>query len=766
MKKNTPHENLRECSLSRSTLTSAKRTVGHKQSVPTGQLASILEIVPSRMYSFSGNALYKLFSTFPELPKIKKRKKEISYYNVACSFDIESTSFLNDENEKTAIMYEWTFCFQGFTIYGRTWEEFKSLLSALVKHYEVNDSNRLVIYVHNLSYEFAFMNGWFEWSDVFAIDTRKVCTARTTDGIEFRCSYILSGYSLSKLSEQLQNFTIRKLVGDLDYSLMRHSKTELTRKELDYCENDVLIVVYYIYEKFLQGENITQIPPTKTSYIRRLCRKECLNKKNYFSYTKLMEELSLTTREYDLAKRVYQGGFTHANSFKVGRMLKWVGSEDETSAYPFAMVAFQYPMSEGEPVPDLTQEEFYDSLQKYCCMFDIEIINIKEKFLFENLISFSKCKICEKSEKYEVRVNNGRIAQAGRIITSMTEVDFLNFRRFYDYDCFYIRNFRRYEKGYLPTPLIKTILELYQKKTELKGVEGKEVEYLGSKEKINSAYGMCVTDINREEEFFIDHKWLSHEEKNGLMKTKKENIDFYNNSKNRFLSYLWGVWVTSYARFELTGNMILKVGEDYNYSDTDSVKYENYQNHIAEFEKDNERRIKLLKKAMLYHGLNFSMCAPKTIKGKEKILGLWDFEGVYKRFKTLGAKRYAILDTNNVFNITVSGVNKEKAVPYIIYKATKGKIVYKNHVHNKDIKKVFDYFAEDMYIPSGFTGKNCHTYLEYPQDGVLVDYNGIPYEYHEKSSVHLSESDYELGFNEVFKEFITSRIHERGAIND
>ena len=48
---------------------------------------------------------------------------------------------------------------------------------------------------------------------------------------------------------------------------------------------------------------------------------------------------------------------------------------------------------------------------------------------------------------------------------------------------------------HLPKEIIETILKLYKDKTELKGVEGKETEYLHSKELLNSIYGMCVTSI-------------------------------------------------------------------------------------------------------------------------------------------------------------------------------------------------------------------------------------------------------------------------------
>ena len=41
-----------------------------------------------------------------------------------------------------------------------------------------------------------------------------------------------------------------------------------------------------------------------------------------------------------------------------------------------------------------------------------------------------------------------------------------------------------------------------------------------------------------------------------------------------------------------------------------------------------------------YYDFDLDLLAPVTKDGKEKIIGIWDLDGHYKRFKTLGAKRY------------------------------------------------------------------------------------------------------------------------------
>ena len=109
----------------------------------------------------------------------------------------------------------------------------------------------------------------------------------------------------------------------------------------------------------------------------------------------------------------------------------------------------------------------------------------------------------------------------------------------------------------------------------------------------------------------------------------------YNKSSSRFLFYPWGVAICAYARRNLfTG--ILEFKEDYIYADTDSIKVQNIENHMDYIKRYNDDCIKKLYMAMDYHELPYDLIEPKTIKGESKPLGVWDFDGHYKRFKTLG----------------------------------------------------------------------------------------------------------------------------------
>lgn len=217
--------------------------------------------------------LAKLISFSSTIPSVKNGKHE-SFYNIPAGFDIETSSFYF-KNQKCAIMYEWTFGINNYITYGRTWDQFKILLDAVSQILQTSISNRLIVYVHNLPYEFQFMRQHFSWTKVFLLDDRKPVYAITDKGIEFRCSLKLSGKSLANTAKDLNKYPVEKMVGDLDYSKIRHSTTPLTSVELKYCEHDVRVILNYIQEKIETDGNIIKIPLTNTGYVRRYCKNAC-----------------------------------------------------------------------------------------------------------------------------------------------------------------------------------------------------------------------------------------------------------------------------------------------------------------------------------------------------------------------------------------------------------------------------------------------------------------------------------------------------------
>ena len=661
------------------------------------------------------------------------KKGKVNYFNIPCAFDIETTSFYDNDN-KVGLMYVWQFGINGYVFIGRYWDEFINLLNEIKQAFDINIENRLVIYVHNLAFEFQFMRKLFRWYEVFSVDSRKPIYATNCYGFEFRCSYLLSGYSLSKVGDNLTKYKCKKLVGDLDYTLKRHSKTPLTDLELEYCYNDILIIMYYILERIEIDGDITKIPYTKTGYVRNYCRNMCLYEckshkkggKKYRTYHNMIKSLSIELDEYKQLKRAFMGGFTHSNAINTNIILNDVKSFDFTSSYPYCMISEMYPMSKGKLI-EVNENTFEKYLKLYCCIFDIKFINIKPAINFENYISFSKCFKC-----INPVLNNGRLVCADEIITTITNVDYEIIKKCYTWDRIVITKMRIYQKAYLPTPFIKSIIKLYNDKTKLKGIAGKEIEYMQSKEMLNSCYGMCVTDIARDEFIYNNDIWETIKPDDN--KTQSE-LDKYNNSKKRFLFYVWGIFVTAYARRNLfTG--IMEFGNDYIYSDTDSIKVINYNNHMNYINKYNEYTQIKLKQACNYHKINISELQPATIKGDIKLLGVWDNDGIYQSFKTLGAKRY-MYKQNNKYHVTIAGTNKYLGGDYM---AT--------------LKQPFKSFNDGLIIPPQFTGKLTHTYIDETRQGMLIDYKGIALEYKALTGVHMEQCEYNLSISSQYIDYL------------
>ena len=654
-------------------------------------------------------------------------KKTDYILNYPIAFDIETSSFYNEDGEKTAIMYIWTLAIGDNIIIGRTWNEFVEVIKTLSELLNLGQHRRAYIYVHNLAYEFQFMRHYFTWEEVFAISERKPAKAVTTDGIEFRCSYIESGYNLETIGKNLKKYPVRKMVGDLDYSKIRHSGTPLNNKELGYCINDVKILISYIKEKMEQYGDITKLSLTKTGYTRRYCRSKCLGRQN-FDYKKLIETLTINDpEEYEQLKRGFQGGYTHANAAYFDEILNNVISYDFTSSYPAVMLAEMYPMSRGERLENVSRETFEESLKYYCCLFDIEFINLRPVKEYDHYISASRCFDHSK----DLVEDNGRVVSASMLKTTITEQDFEIIKKFYTCDTYRISNFIRYKKDYLPKPFIECIISLYEDKTKLKGVKGKEAEYQAAKENLNSLFGMCCTDIiQKENKYSNAYGWF--ERSPSIL----DKLDEYNNDKGRFLFYPWGVWITAYARRNLW-TAIYNLKEDYIYSDTDSVKVLNADKHADYFEKYNKWITNRIKRTCDYYGIDADRTAPETIEGIKKPLGVWDFDGEYKRFKTLGAKRYITEDMEGNFKITVAGLSKKYGAEYLKKKGDP-----------------FKAFTEGLRIPADETGKNTHTYIDDLRSGVVADYNGDFARYSELSAVHLEGCPFELKIGAKYEEYL------------
>ena len=579
--------------------------------------------------------------------RIKKSNPLISstkrYINHLMTFDIETSTIEKTDGTFEGFMYHWQVCIDGYVCFGRTWKEFLTFLRKMnraLKNYD--EKHKLICYIHNFSYEFQFLYSWIKLENVFAIDKRKPLKAISKDfNIEFRCSYLLSNMNLKKFIENTPNAHYYKGSGDLDYKKVFTPKTSLTMSELGYCYNDVM-GLYEAIIYLLKEDTLTTIPLTSTGYVRRECRNNMRkNKKN----RKQFLDLKLDDKLYQLCKDAFRGGNTASNRYKTNFINYDVSSYDMSSAYPYAMISGLYPITPFQEETITTLDMLDDYNNRYCTLayYSFENVKLKKGIPFP-YIPYSKCiefiaPSYEGIFKGKEFCYNGRVLEAEFIKIAMTNYDYQIFINQYDYDEENVRveDFFYSHKGFLPKELTDTVIEFFTLKSQLKGIEEKEYEYMKSKNKLNSLYGMIVTDIIRQENLFIN-QWE---------KGENSTLEEYYKKRNNFLTYQWGLFVTAICRTNLQ-KAIDKIGLDCVYIDTDSVKFVGHHDDV--FEQINQEMIE--------------WCTQNDIINYVKVgthkyfLGLYDKEKGYDAFVTLGAKKYAFKQ-NNKIGITVAGLNKK-----------------------------------------------------------------------------------------------------------
>lgn len=539
-----------------------------------------------------------------------------------------------EEFRPYAFMYHWQFCMENDVYFGRTWEELANFFDWISYHLQLNKKTRLVVYVHNLSFEFQFMRRFFYVTEGFYKDVRKPLKVLLNDCIELRDSYALSNMSLDKFCKNTPNVIHYKLTDTYDYSKIRTPQTPLTEEEEAYCYNDVRGLVECIRE-YMRTDSLSTIPMTSTGFVRRDYRREySKNRKlrQVFRATALDEHL------YGLNKDAFRGGDTHAN-LKWGRQtVHNVHSFDIKSSYPACMMMDLFPM--GKFIKISPKTFFNRDMSEFALLIKCRFIGLKYIGLNGNpYLPDSRCEAVSKDKV----IDNGRIQSAGAAQCVLTDIDLEIMKHEYTWDDFYVREVWASYYGPLPQEFKNTLMDYFRKKTALDGNKEMYYEYTKAKNKVNSSFGMMVTDIAKPKIIYV------HGEYKEDPIPVQEALDKYYKSRNSFLSYQHGVWVTANARMRLRCGLWL-VGDDNVYDDTDSIKCRG--DHRADFDRLNAENEKKAQEMGAY---------AEAPDGSIKILGNWEEETPpegYEEFRTLGAKKYVVKAGGHYYS-TIAGVSKK-----------------------------------------------------------------------------------------------------------
>lgn len=630
--------------------------------------------------------------------------KNRTYINDFITMDIETSTIGRETDDPIAFAYSIAVYVDNKCLLFRYWKDYNSFIFKLNDRLNLNKYFRLVCYVHNLPYEFQFMRDFMHIDDVFATKPRKVVKC-FSNGIEYRCSYKLTNMSLAKFTGNIPTIVHGKLSGkDFDYLKFRTPTTALLPEELDYIFNDVA-GLYEALDYTIENDEYTlaTIPNTSTGFVRNeLRRAMAVNPENRRTFLKT----KLDQITYGLLRTARRGGNTHCNPIYSDEELPDVTSMDMSSAYPAVMVECKFPMTPfmavaPSRVPNF--EEFID--EGYACILDLTFRNLRVKDLNTipyipkaHVTGFPKLKKGEKEidksdpqkvwENTEFLSDNGRVLKASELSMVITDIDYKIIRDTYDFDPPECRICMISEYRYLPMELRKLILKQYYDKTTLK--DSDLYLYMKQKNKFNANFGCMLTDICQDTvvyhegscEPFVYEKEASYQ----------EQLDRYYSSRNSFLSYQHGVWVTAHCRMRLQ-KAINALGNEMIYCDTDSVKFFDTSGSRQLFEGLNNE----IKQEIEECGLNCSV----EYKGRVYTLGLWEPDGDYKSFKSMGAKKYCYIDSKDHFSITVAGLSKTMARDYL-----------------ESIGGI-DAFTAGTIVPKNRSGRTTAKYNDYEQVRVL-----------------------------------------------
>lgn len=577
-----------------------------------------------------------------ELQKRKRGNQSSSqkyyYVDIITAFDIETTYIKEIDN---SVMYIWQWQFgDKCTVIGRSWYELRLFLAELK---EILQDNKLVIFVHNLSFEFQYLSGVFDFApeDVFCMDSRKVLKATLNDSFEFRCSYLQTNMSLRSFCEKMGVHSYKL---KMNYKKRRYWYTELSPKELAYCINDVRGLVEAIkIEMERDGDNLYTIPLTSTGYARRDARAAMRKVSKSFIQNQLP-----SFEIYKLCREAFRGGNTHASRFYAGLILKDLNSADISSSYPNVIVNSLFPVSKFTILKSCDKKKLEDLIFKKgkAVLLRVALTNVRLKndLIPVPYIPTSKC-----LGIYHGTFDNGRVLSAEVIAQfTMTDIDYRIIKDQYDFDMDIITvATARY--GKLPQPLRDCVLEYYQQKTDLKDkptdqdhtAEFYKLLYNKMKNLLNAQYGMMAQDpVKVTTEYRADLEDL-YKDKDDI--SPEELLEDHN--KRAFLAYQWGCWVTARAREHLQRGIDL-CGINFVYCDTDSCKY---IGDTVDWEILNKE---VRKKAEV----NKTYAVDPN--GVKRYMGLFEIEDHIQEFKTMGAKKYAYRDDEGKLHITIAGVNK------------------------------------------------------------------------------------------------------------
>lgn len=350
-----------------------------------------------------------------------------------------------------------------------------------------------------------------------------------------------------------------------------------------------------------------RIPLTITGYTRR-----ALARAGVRSFQNIESE-----EEYILLKKAYAGGVCVANPLYIGEEIHGVYSYDIDSSYIAALLSNKFPTGSARVYRNTSVD-----------LNNISGVWVAHIYLKNVRLRESGVVGCISKVRAELSSNfteeSGYITSADLLGITVVSPIWSIIEGIYDFDEIAVPLIYVYTADYIPNNMAEAIIELYTEKEELKGDTERKYEYRQKKAVVSSVYGLCGVDP------------LTY-----------GSIEEYN-KRRRAVPYQYAPFITAYAERNLY-NGIMAAGASFIYSDTDSIKTtESMDIFVRWYNKGISEKIRTVLDSL---GIEYDRNALYH-------LGTWELDYNYKRFKTLGQKKYMYEDSAGIHGV-ISGMKKD-----------------------------------------------------------------------------------------------------------
>lgn len=651
------------------------------------------------------------------------------YFPLVAAFDIETTKAEAPElGGEVSFMYIWKFAIGENIFTGRTWEELRFFLEDIHRELRLATDFKMCVYVQYHKYEFAFYHKFFIIdSGNFVAKSRRDVMRCTVQGVfEFRDAYVYTEKSLDKLGEEVG---IPKLKS-LDYSLCRHSLTDIKPEEDEYCDNDVKILVKFFTQEAERYGSIAFIPLTATQRVVKELSSNlyavCKDGKK-IKYRLMNAQLDANKEDdMEILRRLriaFFGGFSFSSPVARGRIYEDCWNADISMSYGTQILLHRFPKKRFEKIQiparpanksaaDFLKDIVSDMIPAFrnkALLIRIRCKRIEALYPQLAFLPAPAKNYFHRGIELRKRMNFQRVAVCENVDTCLTDIDAYLLTKYYKLEGLEIVEIYGSYYDQLPEYVLNTVFQLAANKKlaqmELEELEaaGKatlqdQAEYIRKKSMVSRLYGVFVQDPIRQN--FEYSNEAGEVKPHGFINTESQMDGRKNKALYRPVLYQWGVWVAAWARYEFI-EMIMKIGigESGNDNqkllagDTDGFTFckrsKREDKIISDYnaEKDAE-----LREVCKRYGFDYSLLSGS---GQFRLKH-------FQKFKTIGQKQYAFIDDSGEFDYHCAGLPQQDYREEDGCKVNHGN-KYFDQFETADQK--LEVFSDSMEIP-GSVSKN------------------------------------------------------------